>query len=66
MFEVMMMGKFMILSKPDTFLSVKFLVIVVENQVVESYEDIVQLIDQDCFKEKELLEVKFLPIIVRG
>ena len=42
------------------------LVIVVEDQVVESYEDIIRRVDQDRFKEKELLEVKFLPIIVGG
>lgn len=42
------------------------LIIVVEGQVIESYEDLVQLAAQDRYKNKEFLEVMFLPIIVGG
>ena len=42
------------------------LVIVAEGQVIQSYEDLVRLFDQGRFKDKELLEVSFLPIIVGG
>ena len=42
------------------------LVIVAEGEVVESYDDMLRLIEQDRHKDKELLEVAFLPIIVGG
>ena len=42
------------------------LVIVAEGHVIQSYEDLVRLIDEGRFKDKELLEVSFLPIIVGG
>lgn len=41
-------------------------IIVVEGQVIESYEDLIQLAAQDRYKDKEFLEVMFLPIIVGG
>ena len=41
-------------------------VIVVEGQVIRSYDDIIQLVAQDRYKDKEFLEVMFLPIIVGG
>jgi len=44
----------------------KGVVIVAEGQVIESYDDLVQLVDQDRYKDKEFLEVMFLPIIVGG
>lgn len=42
------------------------LIIAVEDKVIDSYEDIVQLANQDPNKDKELLEVMFLEIIVGG
>lgn len=41
-------------------------VIVVEGQVIRSYEELVQLVDQDRNKDKAFLQVMFLPIIVGG
>ncbi len=41
-------------------------VITVEGQVVRSYEDLLQLIDQERYKDKEFLEVMFLPILGGG
>ncbi len=41
-------------------------VIVVEGQVIRSYENLIQLLDQDRNKDKEFLQVMFLPIIVGG
>ena len=42
------------------------MVIVVEGEVVRDYEDIVQLVAQERYKDKEFLEVMFLPIIEGG
>ena len=42
------------------------LVIVAEGQVIRSYEDLLQLAKVDEHKDKEFLEVSFLPIIVGG
>ena len=41
-------------------------VIVVEGQVIRSYEELGQLVDQDRNKDKAFLQVMFLPIIVGG
>lgn len=41
-------------------------IIVVEDEVIRSYDDLVQLVAKGCFKDKEYLEVMFLPIIVGG
>ena len=43
-----------------------YVIIVVEEQVVRSHEDLVQLVALDRYKNKEYLEIKFLPIIVGG
>jgi len=40
--------------------------VMVGNQVINSYEELVQLAAQDCYKTKEFLEVKLLPSIVGG
>jgi hypothetical protein len=40
--------------------------IAVEGQVINSYEELVKLADQEPYKYKEYLEVIFLPIIVGG
>ena len=42
------------------------LVIVVEGEVVRDYEDFAQLVAQERCKDKEFLEVMFLPIIEGG
>lgn len=38
----------------------------VEGQVVESYEDLVKMIEKGPYKYKPFLEVIFLPIMVGG
>ena len=40
--------------------------VVVEGQVVNSYEELVQLVKQEDYKNKEFLEVTLLPAIVGG
>ena len=40
--------------------------VVVEGQVVNSYEELVQLANQDNYKDKEFLEVELIPGIVGG
>ena len=40
--------------------------IVVEDQVVKSYEELVQLVASHHYEDKEFLEVTFLPIIAGG
>ena len=42
------------------------IIIVVEGQVIGSYEELVQLATQHRYKDKEFLQVTFLPIIVGG
>ena len=42
------------------------LIIMVEDRVVWSYEDMVELAALDDFKDKEFLEVKILPVIMGG
>lgn len=42
------------------------LVVVVEGEVVNSYEDIVQIVAQERYKDKEYLEVAFVPMIEGG
>ena len=42
------------------------LIITVEDQVVSSYDDLVRLAAGDAYKDKEYLEVVFLPMIVGG
>ena len=42
------------------------LIITVEDQVVSSYDDLVRLAAGDSYKDKEYLEVVFLPMIVGG
>ena len=41
-------------------------IVVVEDQVVNSYEELVQLAAQDCYKDKEFLEVLLLSTVVCG
>jgi hypothetical protein len=40
--------------------------IVVEGQVINSYEEFVQLAAQDCYKDREFLEVVLLPTLIGG
>jgi len=40
--------------------------VMVEGQVINSYEELVQLAAQDCYKDKESLEVLLLPAVVGG
>ena len=40
--------------------------VLVEGQMVNSYEELVELASQDKYKNKEFLEVTLLPIIVGG
>ena len=42
------------------------LVIVVEEQVVRSLEDLLQLVSIEKYKDKEYLEIKFLSVVVGG
>jgi hypothetical protein len=42
------------------------LVIVVEGEVVRSYEDVEALAEHNKHKQKEVLSVKFLPVIAGG
>ena len=41
-------------------------VILVEGQVVNSYEELVEFASQDQYKDKEFLEITLLPLIVGG
>ena len=41
-------------------------VVLVEGQVVNSFEELVQLAARDCYKSKESLEVQLLPAVVGG
>jgi len=36
-------------------------IVAVEGQVIHSYEELVQLATQDCYKDKEFLEVGLYP-----
>ena len=40
--------------------------VVVEGQVVNSYEELVQLASRDDYKDKEFLEVELLPTLPGG
>ena len=40
--------------------------VVVEGQRIYSYEELVQLAAQDCYKDKEFLEVMVLPSLATG
>lgn len=42
------------------------LIVVVEDHIIRSYDELVKLLEQGKFKGKEYLEVMFLPIIVGG
>lgn len=42
------------------------LVVVIEGQIVGSYDELVKLVSEGKFDNKESLEVMFLPIIVGG
>jgi hypothetical protein len=42
------------------------LVTVVEDQAVSSYEELVQVADQDMHRSKEVLDVRFLEILTGG
>jgi hypothetical protein len=42
------------------------LTITVEGEVIGSYEDLVKLAEKECHRDKEFLEVIFLPLIVGG
>ena len=40
--------------------------ILVEGNPVASYEDLMELVQQDCFREKEFLEVELQPLLAGG
>ena len=40
--------------------------IIVENQVITSYEDLVRLAADSRYKDKEFLEVRYVDIIIGG
>ena len=40
--------------------------VVIEGQLIQSYENLVQLASQDQYKDKEFLEVRELPIMPGG
>jgi hypothetical protein len=42
------------------------LIIVAEGRQITSYDDLLKMITQDLYKNKEFLEVMFLPVIVGG
>ena len=41
-------------------------IVMVEGQVINSYEELVQIGVQDCYKDKESLEVVLLPAVIGG
>jgi len=41
-------------------------IVVVEDQVINSYEELVQLAAQDCYKDKESFEVLLFPPAIGG
>ena len=41
-------------------------IVMVEGQVVNSHEELVQLANQESYKDKEFLEVVLLPFIIGG
>ena len=43
-----------------------YFLIVVEGQLVHSYEDLVRLVQQERFRDRDFLEVWLQPIIVGG
>ncbi|MBW1862350.1 MAG: hypothetical protein JRJ02_08255 [Deltaproteobacteria bacterium] len=42
------------------------LVVVVEQQVIRSYEDLLKLVSGEDYRHMDILDVKFLPVIVGG
>jgi hypothetical protein len=42
------------------------IIVAVEGQVIKSYEELVWLAGQDCYKNKEFLEVELLTVVNGG
>ncbi len=40
--------------------------IVAEGQQINSYDDLLKLVSQECYKDKRYLEVAFFPLIMGG
>mgnify|MGYP001046545130 CR=1 FL=1 len=40
--------------------------IAIDGQVINSYEELIQLATRDCYKDREFLEVWLLPLIEGG
>ena len=43
-----------------------YVLILVEGKVINSYEEFVQLVAQDRYKDKEFLEVTLMPLVMGG
>jgi len=53
-------------EEAKTLLSNWGVLVVVEGQVINSYDELVKLAGQDSYKNKEFLKVELLPLIVGG
>jgi len=42
------------------------ILVIVEGQLIHSYEELVQLATQDCYKDREVLSVMLFPVMVVG
>lgn len=40
--------------------------IAVEGQLINSYDELVQLVNRDCYKDKEFIEIGIYPIVGGG
>jgi len=43
-----------------------YVLVLVEGEIINSYEELVQLAAQDCYKDKEFLEVTLMPLVMGG
>ena len=41
-------------------------IVMVEGQVITSYEELLQLATRDCYKDRDSLEVVLLPAVIGG
>jgi hypothetical protein len=53
-------------EEAEKFLSNWGMLVVVEGQVINSYQELVKLANQDSYKNKEFLEVTVIPFIEGG
>ena len=53
-------------EEAEKFLSNWGMLVVVEGQVINSYQELIKLANQDSYKNKEFLEVTVIPFIEGG